>query len=80
MQHPHFIKIDAATECYQSKATGQFVIVSQRGASYGGLKSEADQVVAIPALPDGSRLNIHAEPIAFADDIYDVLDKVHAQR
>lgn len=80
VNHPHFDHIDAATELYRSKATGMYVILSQRGASNGGPANEADCVVALPAMPDGSRVAIHAEPIAWAQDEWDVLDKVHAMR
>lgn len=68
--HPHFDYIPTATECYQSRATGQFVILSQRG----------DEIVALPATSDGFRLPLHAEPIAWGSTEWDVLDKVHAQR
>jgi hypothetical protein len=82
ISHPHFDHVlpSPHPNAYRSKATGQVVLLEGRGASHGGLASEADTYVAIPAMHDGSRLPVHAEPLAWADDPFDVLDKVHALR
>lgn len=79
--HPHFDHVEGtATVCYRSKATGQHYILSQRGASHGGHRAEADEVVALPALPDGTRLSVHVEPFAWGADEWDCLEAVHARR
>lgn len=73
--HPHFENI--APGHYKSKATGQHVRCEVRPAQ--GPKA-VREVVAIPVTPDGNRLPVHAEPLAWGSDTWEVLDKVHAQR
>lgn len=77
MGHPHFDTIGSLEHTpvnhvtYQSKATGQFVNVrSDRSGQY----------IATPAMYDGSPLPVHAEPLAWGESTFDVLDAVHAQR
>jgi hypothetical protein len=70
IDHPHFTQVEAASQCYRSKASGLYVLLAQRG----------DQVVALPAMYTGERLPVHAEPLAWGDDEWDALDMIHAQR
>lgn len=72
INHPHFEESPHADvpNLYRSKATGQYVLVEFRASEW----------VALPAMPDGSRLPVHAEPLAWADDEWSLLDAVHAQR
>lgn len=76
VKHPHFDKVEAATECYRSKATGMYFVLQQRGSAPG----EAEEVVALPAMYDGSLLPVHAEPFAWGPDVWDCLDAIHARR
>lgn len=82
INHPHFNRVttDAHPNVYESKATGMTIRLEARGASHGGLSSEQDSYVAIPAMNGGDPFPIHCEPLAWADDPWDVLDKVHALR
>lgn len=74
--HPHFhlaepaVVMSLSDTLYQSKATGQYVIVQRRER----------ETVALPAMHNGSRLSVQAEPIGWGEDTYDALEAVHKQR
>ena len=71
MRHPHFDYVDdTATVCYRSKATGQHYILQQDG----------ELVQAIPATPQGTVIDVPSIPYVWADDMWDVLDAIHAKR
>lgn len=71
VRHPHFDYVDGtATECYRSKAMGTHFVLRQSG----------EQVVALVSMPDGTLPEVHQEPFAWGDDVWDTLDAIHAQR
>ena len=70
VKHPHFDKVDAATEAYRSKAMNQTFVLQQRG----------EEVIALVAMADGTLPEIHQEPFAWGPDVWDCLDAIHAQR
>lgn len=72
MSHPHFNRVTtpAHPNVYESKASGLTVRLEARGKEF----------VAVPAMNGGEALPIHAEPLAWADDPWDVLDAIHALR
>lgn len=70
VKHPHFDRIEDKPNAYVSRATGLCVLVIGGGSSYR----------AVPATINGERLPVHAEPMAWAETEWEVLDAVHAQR
>lgn len=81
VKHPHFDYVEgAATEAYHSKAMNQTFVLQQRGASHGGHRCEADEVVAFVAMRDGTLPDLQQEPFAWGPDVWDCLDAIHARR
>ncbi len=71
--HPHFnhVTTDQHPNVYESKATGLTIRLERRGF---------EDYVAIPAMMGGAAPPVHAEPLAWAHDPWDVLDILHARR
>jgi hypothetical protein len=75
--HPHFLTLGSMAGTPANSTTYQ----SKAGMGWVNVRRDPDgQYVATAAMYDGSPLPVHAEPLAWADDIWDVLDAVHAQR
>lgn len=70
VKHPHF-DYEPTTDCYVSKA--------MPGTRFK-LRQSGDEWIALVAMRDGTLPPVQQEPFAWADDEWDCLDAVHAQR